>query len=160
MRPDRILPPGLNLRTERNAFLFALAAVSLITTGIFFLRYSSARDALFRHSGRKPFLIPDAMMEEFPVLLDRVFVPLLLLMLFTPFWVLLHVLHYRRGSMSIYLMRRLPDRSLLHQQCWTLPLLGLLLTVLTTLLLLGIFTLVYIYATPAACLPLAYRRFV
>ena len=81
------------------------------------------------------------------------------MLLFLPFWVGLHYAHYYRGSKSIYLMRRLPDRTLLHRQCWTLPLLALGLTLLVLVLLPALYYLIYRYATPAQCLPLAYRRF-
>ena len=165
MRPDlrRQLPPGLSYTRERNAFLRALAAVSALSLLLFLSgRYLPARKELFsyRRVGGQSVatLIPGAQLPDLLQLLDRVLDPLLLLLLFVPFWVLLHYRHYRRGSMSIYLMRRLPDRTLLHRQCWTLPLVGLVLTLGTILVLLLLYALIYILATPAVCLPPAYRR--
>lgn len=160
---DRIIPPGISTASEKKLYFIALGICSLLSIALFALRYFPAREALFVNnyaSGKAvSVLIPGAVIEDFPALLHRVFDPLFLLMALTPFVVLLHYLHYRRGSMSIYLMRRLPDRKLLHQQCWTLPLIALGLTALTTLLLLFFYFLIYLFATPAQCLPMAYRRF-
>ena len=152
------IPPGLDRAQEQRWFLTALTAASTVSFLIFISHYTTARAALFDHYHRNAVLIPGAIIESFPALLYRVLDPFFLLLLCLPFWVALHYMHYRRGSMSIYLMRRLPDRSLLHRQCWTLPLLGLAAAVLIGLLLLGLCFLIYRYATPAQCLPLAYRR--
>ena len=159
-----LVPPGLSYKRERNTMLRVLAVMTLLSVLIFLLsRYLPARRELFDHIriGGKlvSTLIPGAQIQDFPQVMNRVLDPMLIAMLLAPVQVLLHYLYYRRGSMSIYLMRRLPDRGLLHRQCWTLPLLGLALTITITLILLGIYLLIYIYATPAACLPLAYRRF-
>ena len=161
MNSKRCVPPGLSLKQERNCFLWGLLAVSVVSLMIFALHYSNARALLFDppRTGQEKLLIPGAVIAEFSSLLIHVFDSLFLLILCLPFWVGLHYAHYRRGSMSIYLMRRLPDQSLLHRQCWTLPLLGLAAVLLTGLLLLGLYFLIYRCATPAQCLPLAYRRF-
>ena len=153
---DQLLPPGLSLAQERKWYFLSLGATSLISTAIFLSHYTTARSNLFSQHFSRTMLIPGAMIEPFSVLLDHVMDPLILLLLCLPFWVVLHYLYFRQGSMSIYLMRRLPDRTLLHRQCWTLPVLGLMLVLLAGLLLLGIYYLIYRYATPAQCLSLAY----
>lgn len=160
----RPIPPGLSYAVERKAFGIALALTSLLSATLFFIHYSPARDNLYGYiqvgSDSQKILMTGVQIEDLSLILNRVLDPLLLLALCIPFWVLLHYLHYRRGSMSIYLMRRLPDRKLLHRQCWTLPLRCLALCAAVLLALLAIYVLIYIYATPAECLPLAYRRFV
>ncbi len=160
---DRMIPPGISAASEKTLYFIALGICSLLSMALFAFHYAPAREALFMNnytSGKAvPVLIPGAVIEDFPVLLHRVFDPLFLLMALTPFVVLLHYLHYRQGSMSIYLMRRLPDGKLLHQQCWALPLVALGLTALTALLFLLFYFLIYLFATPAQCLPSAYRRF-
>lgn len=153
------IPPGLSLSFERRLFLSALSGTSLLSVIFFYIRYSQARQALFMQVHPTKVLIPGAVISDFSHLLHHVLTPLFLLMLLMPVFVVLHYLHYRRGSMSIYLMRRLPNRRLLHQQCWTVPLLGLGLCMLVTLLLLVLFLLIYMYATPSPCLPSVYRRF-
>lgn len=61
--------------------------------------------------------------------------------------------YHRMGSMSIYLMRRLPDRWELHRRCWTLP----VLITLGSLASMGLIALVcygiYRGFTPAEWLP-------
>lgn len=156
---SRRVPPGLSASWERRLFGWALSAASLCSLLTFCARYWHARQGLYMQTPTGNVLLPHALIADLPILLHRVLIPVWLLMLLMPILVALHYLHYRRGSMSIYLMRRLPNRKLLHQQCWTLPLLGLLLCICAVLLLLALFTLIYLYATPAQCLPPIYRRF-
>lgn len=157
---SRWIPPGLSFASERHLFLVALSISSLLSAILFYVQYSQAWQTLFTRTYNRPrTILPDAMMPDFRLLLPHVLDSLLLLMLLMPVLAVLHYLYYRRGSMSIYLMRRLPDRKLLHQQCLTLPLLGLALCILAALLLLAIYFLIYLYVTPAQCLPPVYRRF-
>lgn len=149
----RTIPPGLSFQKERNIFCLCLAGVSLLSIILFCRQYFTARQALFIYSYGRKVLLPDAVIAPFTPMLYHVFDPLIILLLALPFWGISHYLYFRQGSMSIYLMRRLPDQRLLGQQCWTLPLLGLLLCMLTVGLLLGLYVLIYRCATPAQCLP-------
>ena len=160
---DALLPPGLSPTLERKWFLVSLNAAWVLSAVIFQFRYSNARAPLFRASsyGGKTVrtVIPGTVIEDLGEVLHFVFAPLILLMLGMLLLALGHYLYYRQGSMSIYLMRRLPDRTLLHRQCLTLPLVGLLLCAAVVLALIFIYSAIYIYATPAQCLPALYRRF-
>ena len=160
--PNHQVPPGMEARKEKGFFLLSLLAVTVLSIWMFLSHYLHARENLFVNVGgkRMAVLLPDAVMTPLSDLFSKVFDPLFLLILCIPFWILLHYLSYRKGSMSIYLMRRLPDRTLLHRQCLTLPILALVITLAALLILTLIYHLIYIYATPAVCLPAAYRRYV
>ena len=60
--------------------------------------------------------------------------------------------HYR-GSRSIYLMRRLPDRRELARRCLCLPLAGFLLAAAAAALFSLAFFALYRLVTPPQCLP-------
>ena len=64
-----------------------------------------------------------------------------------------HYWYYLRGSKSIYLVRRLPERYYALKTCLGVTAIGIALTLLTVGLLLGIYYLVYLFVTPAGCLP-------
>ena len=64
-----------------------------------------------------------------------------------------HYTSFTRDSMSIYVMRRIPDAKELHVRCLTLPIAALLLGALLTALLLFAYTQLYWNSTPAQCLP-------
>lgn len=60
---------------------------------------------------------------------------------------------FTKDSMSIYTMRRLPDKWELHRRCWTQPLLSALTEVLIFAALAGLCWLLWWFATPAPCRP-------
>ena len=149
----RLAPPGVNLNHERTIFGLGGLAAILYAAAVWFGHYGDARDELYQQLGRQKILIPGAQIAPFRDLLGTAlagFAVAVIMMLGMVVW---NYQSYRQGSMSIYLMRRLPDKNLIHRQCWTYPVLGMALYVLTALVLLGIFYLVYRFATPAECLP-------
>ena len=62
-------------------------------------------------------------------------------------------LYFRKDSMSIYLMRRLPDKWELHRRCWGRPLIFFLQSLALILCLTAFYFLIYLLFTPAGCLP-------
>lgn len=163
------VPPGVEATREWTWLRVGLLCSVLAGLGPFIMRFEYARNDLFGHevipgadTGKfemRKFLRPDAVMTEFSDLMQGLFFGFILLAVCLLGLLLWHYMTYRQGSMSIYLMRRLPDRTLIHRQCWTVPLLGLFLCAATALLLLGCCCLIYRYRTPEVCLPAGYRRF-
>lgn len=156
---ERMLPPGFTFTLERSLFWGGEVLVLAVFCLTAFPRLHHAAAQLYINNLGSLVLIPGAMLPDFLTLLHHSFDGLFIVLLCLPLLVAVHYLSYRRGSMSIYLMRRLPDRWLLHQQCWTLPLMDLMLYLLTAGLLLGLFFLCYLHSAPLNCLPLPYRRF-
>lgn len=163
------VPPGIDAIQEWTWLRAGLLGSVLVGLGPFIMRFEGARNDLFERkmvpgadTGKleaRKFLRTDAVMTEFSDLMQGLFFGFVLLAVCLLGLLLWHYMTYRQGSMSIYLMRRLPDRTLIHRQCWTVPLLGLFLCAVTALLLLGCCHLIYLYRTPEVCLPAGYRRF-
>ncbi len=147
-----LAPPQADVGHEGLIFAIGAALAALYST-IFLDRYFNARSDLYQWIGDKKVLVEGLVMPEFSVLRVGVLNGFALLALSMLAAVLWHYMSYRVGSMSIYVMRRLPDQRVIHRQCWTLPILGAVLSGLAALLMLGIYYLVYLYATPAGCLP-------
>ena len=59
---------------------------------------------------------------------------------------------FRNGSKSYYLMRRLPDKWEYHRRCLALPLAATLAGLVLIPILMGLFYVLYLHATPAQCL--------
>ena len=150
---ERHAPPGFPVQRERRFFLLCYGLSLVWSAGGWLLRYTSARNALYQYIGRTKILAPGALMAPFGELLHRSFTGFALLAFVLAGAVLVHYSYYYKDAKPIYLMRRLPDRGLLHRQCWTLPLLGLALCAVTVLVLLGLYALIYHVFTPAECLP-------
>ena len=66
-----------------------------------------------------------------------------------------HLLH-RKSSMSVYLMRRLPDRWEYLRRCWSIPLLAIAAGAVEMLLLRVVYYAVYLLLTSQAFLPPVY----
>lgn len=102
---------------------------------------------------RQRTLIPGAVIRPFPELIQSS------LDFFPWFWAFMLwevidcYLYHRKGSMSIYLMRRLPDSRELHRRCWGRPLIWVGRSVLLMTAILLFYVLVYIVFTPKECLP-------
>ena len=127
--PKRHLPVGWEWENTRTGMIWGHILSGLSLFG-FFGRFSDALDALYFHrEGPNGTLIP---------VLDptRTIAPFSELTRGTPLfglWIFLAVMpilvwrHYRfhtQDAMSVYTMRRLPDRWEYHRRCWTQPVLS------------------------------------
>ena len=150
-------PPGFPVNLEWQ--VFGLGEVLAFAVSLrFVIRLDRAVQELYRfrrlpNGEVQKFLLPGARMPFFSDLLAGTMVGFVVLALCCIALPALHYAHYYTGSKSIYLMRRLPDRGLLHRQCWTLPLFLLGLCVLTAAVLVLLYYLLYRFRTPAGCLP-------
>ena len=61
--------------------------------------------------------------------------------------------YFKKDTMSIYLMRRLPDRWELHRRCWGKPLILSGLCLLIQAGLIALYFLIYLVFTPRGHLP-------
>ena len=63
--------------------------------------------------------------------------------------------HYHtEGSMSVYTMRRLPNKWEYHRRCWKQPILSAIAELLFYAILIGLCWFTWRTETPAACLPM------
>jgi len=149
---QRHAPPGLNIAGERNWYVLLMTLATLWST-IYLFAYAEAYDRLFAHRLGVKTLQPQAQMPPFARLMENTMVLFPLLGLLILAAGADHYLYHHRGSKSIYTMRRLPDRWLLHRRCLTLPLAALTFTALWVLALIGVYAAIYQFVTPAGCLP-------
>lgn len=137
-----------NVVSGAGALIFALIKTIELPFNII-----GARDDLYPDGRLTLGVIPGEKMAPYLSLVGDSF------RLFPLFWIVmaLEVLsayrYHKRDTMSIYLMRRLPDKWDLHRRCWGMP---VILTIGSFLLMgavLGLYYLVYLLLTPAGCLP-------
>lgn len=146
------LPPGIPVERERVNLLLGLLLAVVWAVLAYMWAYTTAISALYTIQGGERVLAPVARMADFGQLFR--FVPAGYLLFAA--WLVVKGFgfqtYHRQGSMSIYLMRRLPDPREYTRRCWSVPLAGiavsLLLLVVTTVLC----YLIYVKCTPASCL--------
>ena len=152
LRWDRLTPPGIDFR-QREFFpvLSGLVLAGLWTLGIL-QRFFRARDSLYDFHAHRRILRPDAVMAPFSDLIGSGLLGFELFALAMVGLGIAHHLYHRRDSMSIYLMKRLPDRREYWIRCWAVPVLSVLVSLVLIAALLGIYYLVYRTCTPVQCL--------
>lgn len=155
----RHLPPGRDWESLRSCLIWG-HGLSLLTLILFLSRYFQSVDSLY------------SMIQKLDGTLVRQLTPGRTV---APFWelmkggplrgaeiytfLMLHLVHlnyqwHTKGSMSVYLMRRLPDRWERHRRCWAVPVMSTIAELL--IFAVGIFLcwLLWRFATPAGHLPM------
>ncbi len=150
---ERNSPPGMNAKAEKGFFVsycilyFAFKLFSFIT------EYSRARRFLYERVNGKWVLRENAMIADFGETVAFNWAALLLFSLVLLGFIVYRYLYYRQGSMSIYLMKRLPQKNELHARAIKIPLLMLVLGSLFIFLTFLLFFASYVVFTPKVCLP-------
>lgn len=157
---DKLFPPGYDREKELRQLVVSFGVAVLYSFQFFFDYYEAYKD-LFWYDGIR---IKETGLWEKTVRPGEVIVPFKDLigysfLFFVVFVIILfvvagqHYWYYLKGSKSIYLARRIPERFYMLKTTLGLTILGLVLTFLMVGMLLGIFYLVYVFVTPAGCLP-------
>ena len=136
-------PPGMETEKEKNYFLLLLI-VAAVASCNFFTRLIQALERL---ESTMVFYRYDQM-PDFYRLLDGNFLGFGVVALYCIGTVAFRFWYYYQGSKSIYLMRRLPDRSVLVRSGVEMPLKRILLSLAVMAGMVVLFYMVYWIATP------------
>ena len=145
------LPPGMSPAEEQRFVKIGLVLSGLISF-LDVIVYFTELSNLYQYRAGRRILDVTREMPDFAEIFQRFPIGFAILMLCMLGFVVYHYAYYYRGSKSIYLMKRLPDRMELHRRCLTLPAAGLLICGLTALLTVVLCYGIYIYFTPEECL--------
>jgi len=143
-------PPGLDTDGEIRGLIGGLV-LALCLSFSFIGKYNDAYSELYRWYNGK-YKLSGEMMIDFAELIEGClggFYLLCFVCLATVVW---HYLYYYQGSKSIYLMKRLPNRMEIHKRAWTLPLLGIGITLLAAFLVMLLYFWIYLLVTPQECI--------
>ncbi len=136
---DGMAPPGIGTDGEIGRYLSGLVFALLMSIEFFF-NYSKeeVHDQIMSVG-----YVPD-FTEVLGGSLDWFYLYsfIVLCMVIRYYW------YYQKDSKSIYLMKRLPNRFEFHKRAWTLPLLGMLVTLLVAFVVLVIYFVIYMIVTP------------
>ena len=149
----RFYPIGVDPKQERKVYLFLLATAAGFSL-IWFIQFYHALGRLYEWDYR----IGDYILREnvmMPPFLDVLAIDLhgfLAIAISSVLRIVYHYSYFYRGSKSIYLMRRLPDRMELHRRCITIPMLEAVSALLIAGVLFLLYYWFYIAVTPETCL--------
>ena len=146
-------PPGYDLTGEYRMFWIWLV-FGCIYSMRFLLNYMNAYDHLFYRSAQGIMLNIHMKMPGFWTLLEESFDGLILGIVCLVYAVASHFHYYRKGSKSIYLMKRIADRKLLWKTYIGTACIYGLIFFATGVILLATYYMIYRFVTPQMCLPL------
>ena len=149
---NRCTPPGVDADKELRQIVLWLSLAAGFSLGTL-ANYLNARAELFETVAGQRYLIEGAVIEDFNRLTGAYFQGFTLLIPAILGLIIFHYTYYRRESMSIYLMKRLPNPTERHRRALTLPLLAIAAVAVLAVLMRMIYFTVYLLATPKTCLP-------
>ena len=151
-RISRYLPPGADTKvTIRNVIIW-LCFAAACNIFVFTYRYYHAWENLYLNQIYRWVLRLDAQMPDFSALLQGGFIAYLIFLCTFAGLAVSHYLSFYQGSVSAYVMRRIPDAKELHIRCLTVPVCAAALMTAVIILLLFIERAVYVTFPPAQCL--------
>lgn len=156
--PKRHLPVGWDWEDLRGT-LYWFHGLSTLPVLAFFGRYIDALDALYHtvwisQTETRWELDPNRTIAPFGELMAGL--PRLGLWCFLALMgvqIYRHYTYHTRDAMTIYTMRRLPDKWELHRRCLTQPILSILAELLLFAVLTALCWLAYYFWTPVPCRP-------
>lgn len=144
-------PPGMSLQSEKNVFVFGMCLATLYSLG-FVLSYIKAYEDLFLKSRYQWVLRENALMPYYVELVQPVLSGFLVLAICMLLFSIYRYSFFYQGSKSIYMMRRLPQRSELFKMCLCVPCAAAAVCVLAAMVLFFVYFGIYMIFTPVACM--------
>ena len=148
----RYSPPGMELKQEKKLFIWGMFLSILYSIFYWSAKYIEAYNSLFVYKNGMLLLNVNAEMPYFRALLGHSFIGFAILSVIVFGFIVYHYIYYRQGSMSIYLMKRIPKKSELHIRALAIPVIVVVLCFITAFILLMIYFAIYMLVTPKACL--------
>jgi len=150
---NRYVPLGMDGIKRKNQ-MATMLGVGMGGSLIFPIKYFSARSSLFGYVNGKYQRITHNRMLPFEELLRGTFTIMAFAALGFIITAVMFYLYHYQGCRSIYTMKRLPDQQELWRRCLMLPVVFLLLSAICTVILIGLYWLLWRFATPADAFPL------
>ena len=145
------LPPGMEPAEEQRFVKIGLVLSGLISF-LDMIVYFTELSNLYQYRAGRRVLDVTREMSDFAEIFQRFPIGFAILAVCMLGFVVYHYVYYYRGSKSIYLMRRLPDRWEIHRRAWSYPLCVTLVCILCVVVLFWLYFGLYLWITPNECL--------
>lgn len=144
-------PAGMSIKEEKNIFIIGMAASVIVSLSGFSHRYVDCYERLYWKNGAERTIIPGAIMPDFVEILGESFIGFKVVAALLIAVVVMNYAYHFEESKSIYTMRRLSRVWELHRRCLTLPVCGIIISMITAFALLLFYYDVYMSMTPEIC---------
>lgn len=147
-----LCPPGYAWQQERSVMCMFWIG-SLFFSFIYPVRLVNCYESLFSYTDEGIRYIKEGvLMDSFGVINEGCLYGFLITACLPVLFVFYRYFHFYQGSKSIYLMRRLKEKSLRWQNCLIVPVLESLISLLIGFLLCLLYMGLYLLVTPKECL--------
>lgn len=135
--PGCLYPPGYDAAREAKLWCAGWALAVFWQAVGYGIRLAGAVESLYEYSKalERYVRLPDAALPSLWELWRHTWWGFALLAYVTLLLAASHYRYYRQGSRMLYLLRRLPDRTLRHRRALAAPLLGLVVIALSMLVM-------------------------
>lgn len=145
-------PPGMELNQEKRVFIIGMVMATIFSFLIFGIEFTDCLEKLYWKNGAERTVIPGAMMTNFVELFGESVLGFKIVAALMIAAAVMHYAYHTLESKSIYTMRRLPSVWELHRRCLTLPICGVIISMVTAFAILLICYGFYVGLTPEECL--------
>ncbi len=146
-------PLGIELAKEITIFVSGML-LSLLYSLIYLANYVIERNNLYERIDEERVLRAGAIMPSFETLIEGRMIGFGIVIVILICISVYHYIYHYMDSKLVYLMKRLPSRWELHKRCLVLPIVGIIVTLVCSLLLWFIYYGIYLLFTPQQCLPI------
>ena len=144
-------PPGMELNQEKRVFIIGMVMATIFSFLIFGIEFTDCLEKLYWKNGAERTVIPGAMMTNFVELFGESVLGFKIVAALMIAAAVMHYAYHTLESKSIYTMRRLPSVWELHRRCLTLPMCGVIISMVTAFVILLICYGFYVGLTPEEC---------
>ena len=144
-------PPGMELNQEKRVFIIGMVMATIFSFLIFGIEFTDCLEKLYWKNGAERTVIPGAMMTNFVELFGESVLGFKIVAALMIAAAVIHYAYHTLESKSIYTMRRLPSVWELHRRCLTLPICGVIISMVTAFVILLICYGFYVGLTPEEC---------
>lgn len=145
-------PAGMELKQEKTVFIIGMIMSSVFSFGFFGIVFSDCLEKLYWKNGADRSVIPGAMMMNFTEIFGEALLGFKVVVALMIAAAVMHYAYHFAESRSIYTMRRLPSVWELHRRCLTLPICGIIISLMTAFAILLICYGFYVGLTPKECI--------
>lgn len=150
----RFSPPGAECKSEIRLYIIG-NIISFTVSLMFFVSYVYERSKIYDYDRflKKYILNESSTMTDFNEIMGGYLLGFVLLAAVMLSFIIFRYSYYRQGSKSIYLMKRLPNRTEMHKRAVPIPVLAALSCLVYAFVLRLIYFIFYLILTPNKCLP-------
>ncbi len=147
---EKFIPLGMNIRLELSKYTSVLFIATIYSLTFLYSFWLEKSDLYY--DGQNLQLLEGAIMPDFVDILNLSLFGYVVVIFAMLIMIFRYYLYHHTGTRSVYLMRRLPNKSEYHKRCLAMPIFVAILSIVLAYIFLLIYYQYYMHNTPPQCL--------